>query len=145
MIKAIEHIALSVADLDRSLAFYTDLLGLEVIRILECTPDSLLGKVTAMEKCSARIAHLRAGGVMLELFEYISPRGGELAVERRQADIGFIHIGLVSEDVAGDYERLKREGVEFLSEPVEFRPGVWMCYFYGPDGEVCELRKDEQT
>ena len=31
--------------------------------------------------------------------------------------------------------------VEFISEPVEFRPGVWIVYFCGPDGEVCELRE----
>jgi len=27
---------------------------------------------------------------------------------------------------------------------VEFRPGVWIVYFHGPDGEVCELRQVPQ-
>ncbi|HUV08082.1 MAG TPA: VOC family protein, partial [Spirochaetia bacterium] len=58
-----------------------------------------------------------------------------------QADHGFIHIGFTSNDVPADYSRLKEKGVEFLSEPLEFRPKVWIVYFYGPDGEVCELRQ----
>ena len=32
--------------------------------------------------------------------------------------------------------------LRFLSDPVEFRPGVWVVYFLGPDGEVVELRRD---
>ena len=51
------------------------------------------------------------------------------------------HIGFVSTDVRADYARLKGQGVTFFGEPVEFRPGVWVVYFYGPDGEVCELRQ----
>jgi hypothetical protein len=31
--------------------------------------------------------------------------------------------------------------VRFLGKPVEFRPGVWIFYFFGPDGEVCEMRQ----
>ena len=54
---------------------------------------------------------------------------------------GLIHIGFSSNDVRGDYERLKKEGVTFFGDPVEFRPQVWVVYFYGPDGEVCELRE----
>jgi catechol 2,3-dioxygenase-like lactoylglutathione lyase family enzyme len=145
MTGGIEHVALSVADLERSIAFYRDLLGLEVIRILDCGSETPLGSVTGLKGAGARIAHLRAGEVMLELFEYLNPRGRPPAAGRRQADHGFIHIGLASADVRSDYQRLAAEGVEFLSGPVEFRPGVWMCYFYGPDGEVCELRKEETT
>ena len=35
------------------------------------------------------------------------------------------------------FERLKKQGVRFFGEPFEFRSGVWIVYFYGPDGEVC--------
>jgi hypothetical protein len=78
---------------------------------------------------------------MLELFEYLDPRGRPVFPERRQADHGLIHLGFTSIDVRADYSRLKNKGVSFFSEPVEFRPNVWIVYFYGPDGEVCELRE----
>lgn len=139
--------ALSVADMQRSLEFYRDLLGLELVRELDCGPDSQLGTVVGLPNCSARIAHLMCGGTMLELFEYTVPRGDPLPSNHRQADHGPVHFGFQCNNVRGDYERLSDAGVDFISEPVEFRPGVWIVYFHGPDGEVCELREtpDGQT
>ncbi len=141
MIKGLEHTALSVADLERSVAFYRDVLGLRVIRIIECGPETRLGDVTNMLGCRARIAHLESGLNMLELFEYQKPRGKKIAQDYKQADQGLIHLGFTSTDVRADYQRLKNLGVRFFSEPVEFRPDVWIVYFYGPDNEVCELRQ----
>ena len=94
-----------------------------------------------MPDCVARIAHLKSGQNMLELFEYIKPTGKKIPKDHKQADNGFIHAGFKSSDVRNDYLRLKEEGVNFISEPVEFRKDVWICYFYGPDGEVCEIRQ----
>jgi len=141
MIKGLDHTALSVADLDRSIAFYCEHFQMTVERTLECGADSLLGQVTGMPKCVARIAHLRKGQAMLELFEYKNPAGRKLPNDFRQADHGFVHLGFCSDDVRADYRRLKEGGVRFVSEPVEFRPNVWIVYFRGPDGEMCELRQ----
>jgi catechol 2,3-dioxygenase-like lactoylglutathione lyase family enzyme len=141
MIKGLEHAALSVADLERSIAFYRDLLGFEVIRIIDPGSTLRLGKVVGLPGCRARIAHLQKGSAMLELFEYHQPRGRELPDDHTQADHGFIHIGITSSDTRADYEQLRRRGVRFIGAPVEFRPGVWIVYFYGPDREVCELRQ----
>ena len=139
MITQLEHTALSVADLDRSLAFYRDLLGFQLARLIEPREDGLLSAITGLPGARARIAHLTLGDQMLELFEYLEPRGHP--APRTQADPGFIHIGFRTDDARGDYERLRALGVEFLSAPVEFRPAVWVAYFRGPDGEVCELRQ----
>lgn len=142
MLKGMEHVGLSVSDLDRSIAFYRDLLDLELLRVIECGEGSRLAEVVALPGCVARIAHLQSPKGMLELFEYVRPRGEPIPRgRRRQADLGHIHAGFSSDDVRGDYARLRSQGVEFLSEPVEFRPGVWIVYFYGPDGEVGELRE----
>jgi catechol 2,3-dioxygenase-like lactoylglutathione lyase family enzyme len=141
MIEGIEHVGLSVADLDKSIEFYCTHLNCEVIRILEANPDSLLGKVVGMPGCIARIAHLKSGPNMLELFEYIEPIGNKIPKDHKQADNGFIHVGFRSSDVRGDYVKLKNAGANFISKPVEFRKDVWICYFYGPDNEVCELRE----
>jgi catechol 2,3-dioxygenase-like lactoylglutathione lyase family enzyme len=144
MIEALEHAALSVSDLDRSIAFYRDLLGFAVARIVECPPSMRLGDVVGLPGCSARIAHLVLGSSMLELFEYTNPRGARIPGGRTQADIGFIHIGLRCSDARGEYRRLCERGVPFFHEPLEFRPGVWIAYFRGPDGEVCELRESRE-
>jgi catechol 2,3-dioxygenase-like lactoylglutathione lyase family enzyme len=141
MITGIDHCALSVSDLERSIAFYRDIIGFELIRTLECPPESKLGGVVGLPNCDARIAHLKKGSMMLELFEYRQPRGDRLPADRTQADNGWSHLGFTSTDVRGDFADLSRQGVKFIGEPVEFRPEVWIVYFYGPDGEVCELRQ----
>lgn len=141
MITALEHVGLSVADLDRSIAFYRDVLGFTVVRVLEVTPAMRLGDVVGLPPCTARIAHLTLGPAMLELFEYRDPTGRPVPVDRTHADHGFNHVGLTSTDTRADCERLRGWGVEFVGEPLEFRPGVWIVYFRGPDGEICELRQ----
>lgn len=141
MIQSIDHTALSVSNLERSIRFYRDLLGFTVVRILEPAPELPLGRVVGMPGATARIAHLEFGGKMLELFEYQEPAGRPPRPDARQADLGWIHMGLTSTDTRADYRRLVKEGVRFFGEPVEFRPGVWIVYFSGPDGEVMELRQ----
>ncbi|TVQ21030.1 MAG: hypothetical protein EA382_14180 [Spirochaetaceae bacterium] len=141
MILRLEHAGLSVADLERSIAFYRDYLGMRVIRVIESGPEMPLGTIVGMPHATARIAHLELDGMMLELFEYTSPRGREIPEDRRQADHGLVHVGFTSTDTRADYAVLREKGVAFLSEPVEYRPNVWVVYFRGPDGEVCELRQ----
>lgn len=141
MIKGLEHVALSVSDLDRSIVFYRDIIGLELVRVFKYGPDSKLGDIVGMPCCTARIAHLTSGGQILELIEYKNPKGRTVPDDARQADNGFIHISFYSTDIHKDYTRLSEIGIRFFSEPVELRPDVWAVYLYGPDNEVCALRQ----
>lgn len=141
MIERLEHVALSVADLQRAIDFYTGLLGFTVLRVLEVAPPMRLGEINGLPGCSARIAHLDCGGTMLELFEYTQPRGRSVDASRTQADHGLIHFGMKTNSIHEDHARLAAAGVNFFGPPVEFRPGAWVVYFNGPDGEVVELRQ----
>ncbi len=144
-----EHVGLSVRSLESSIDFYTRVLGLRVERIIESTPERGLGEIVGLPDCHARIAHLVAAdaaeggetGTMLELFEYVTPRGRPVPGDHTQADLGFVHLGFISADARADYARFQQEGVSCFAPPVEYRPGVWVFYFRGPDGEVCELRQ----
>lgn len=69
MIRQLEHPALNVADLDRSMAFYRGKPGFSVIRILEPPDDPNLGTIAGMAGAKARIAHLKFGENMLDYFE----------------------------------------------------------------------------
>jgi catechol 2,3-dioxygenase-like lactoylglutathione lyase family enzyme len=137
----IEHVALGVTEMERSLLFYRDTLGLRVVRDMEVGPGGALERITGLKNCRARIVHIESGNSMLELFEYHHPSGHQVPHTHSQADKGFIHIGFTSADINADYARLRGKGVQFQSEPVEFRPSVWVAYFRGPDGETCELRQ----
>ncbi|MGD0227495.1 MAG: VOC family protein [Terriglobia bacterium] len=136
-----DHAALSVSSLEKSMAFYVDLLGFEKSDVIECPPEGGLGNVVGLPGCRARIAKLKQDALTLELFEYLDPRGRPLTPDRTQADLGLTHLGFTSADIHADCQRLRQKGVEFYSPPIEYRPHVWNAYFYGPDGETCELRQ----
>jgi catechol 2,3-dioxygenase-like lactoylglutathione lyase family enzyme len=140
MIHCLGHVGLGVKDLERSLEFYRDFLGMEVIMQLEVNDDRM-GRVIGCPGARCRIAHLKLGPNVLELFEYSYPRGRDNAHAVQQYDVGLIHIGFEVQEFHDLLKRLRTKGVQFLGEPVEFRPGVWVLYFRGPDGEVCEFRQ----
>ena len=137
----LEHIALSVSDLERSVGFYRDLIGMEMVETIECSPETGLGDIVGIPGCSTRIAKLKSGQTILELFEYSEPRGRAISIDRTQADNGLTHLGFTSGNIHSDYKKLRENGVKFYSEPIEYRPNVWNAYFYGPDGETCEIRQ----
>lgn len=137
----IEHTGMSVSNLERSIRFYTEVMGLALVRTINPSDDPKLGEVVGLKNCVARIAHLESEGGMLELFEYGRPKGRPAPADRNQADIGFSHIGFSSRDARAEYRRLLDCGVDVIHEPVEFRPNVWIFYFRGPDDEVCEIRE----
>ena len=134
---------LCVSDMERSLEFYRDFLGMEVLMELEITDDRI-ERVIGEKGAQCRIAHLELGGNILELFQYHRPEGKNIAKDLRQCDIGLTHLGFEIDDFHLHVEQLRQRKVEFLAEPVEFRPGVWVVYFRGPDGEVCEFREQPE-
>ena len=134
------HSAIGVSSMERSIAFYKDLLGMKVLMDLDISDDRI-GRVIGEPGAKCRIVHLTSGDAVLELFEYSTPKGVNRVKNLKQYDKGLTHIGF---EVTGFHQlvaKLKDNNVEFLSEPVEFRPNVWVVYFHGPDGEVCELRE----
>ena len=137
-IPGLGHAGLSVSDMKRSKKFYTEVMGMEVVMELDISDDRQ-ARVVGHPGTKCRIAHLRLGDGVLELFEYYEPVGRNKARDMKQWDNGLVHIGFEVDDFHARLETLKQAGVEFLGEPVEFRPGVWVLYFLGPDGEVCEL------
>ena len=140
MIHCLGHVALSVRDMDRSLKFYRDLLGMKVIMDLDITDDRI-ARVIGTPGAKCRIVHLKLGDAVLELFKYYAPTGENRAEDMGQHDHGLVHIGFEVTDFHKHIEELKKNDVQLLGKPVEFRPGVWIAYFRGPDGEVCEFRQ----
>ena len=140
MIKSLGHVGLGVADMKKSLEFYRDFMGMKVLMELNIEDDRI-GRVIGVKDAACKIAHLELGDGILELFEYTNPKGENKAKDMNQFDKGLIHIGFEVDDFHNHIKQLEQRGVKLLGEPVEFRPDVWVAYFYGPDGEVCEIRQ----
>lgn len=141
MFRRVEHVGLSVKDIERAIAFYRDIVGAEVVLDREFGDE--LGRVIGVEGTRARIVHMRLGDTMVELFHYRQPEPRERKPEPGPADYGLTHIGFSVQDFWDTYRRLLERGVRFLGEPVEIRPEVLVAYFYGAEGEICEIKESQ--
>ena len=140
MIRSLEHIALSISDMEHSLAFYRDFIGMKIILEVDFSDDRI-GMIVGAAGARCRVIHLKLGDTILELFQYYYPIGREISPDSCQWDNGFIHIGFRVTDIHKHIEQLKKRGIELLGKEVEIHPGAWVVYFRGPDGEVCEFRE----
>jgi glyoxylase I family protein len=138
-----DHVAVTVKDMDRSLEFYCDLLGLrrDGEHDLEGETISLMaGKDTVRMKV-VRLICPDTPGIHIDLQQYIEPEG-KLS-DSKLGDIANSHFCVEVDDIAKAYETLKSQGVEFVSPPVQFdleHEGKIGCVFFlDPDGYVLEL------
>ena len=134
-----DHIAMSVKDMEKAIAFYRDVVGMEKVFDREFAEG--IARLIGVEGARVRVVHMKLNDSMLELFDYAYPPGREPRPDRRQSDFGLIHIGFIVEDFWGTYRHLVDHGVKFLADPVEIRPGVFVAYFHGVEYEVCEIRE----
>jgi catechol 2,3-dioxygenase-like lactoylglutathione lyase family enzyme len=140
---ALHHTSLTVSDLERSLAFYRDVLGLEVAMQQE-KEGGYLAKISGYPDAHVRMAQLElpGGSHRIELFQYLAPPGERPPLEPR--NVGITHVCLVVDDIHEAYERIRRApGVEPYSEPVELDSGAnkggFGLYVRDPDGITLEL------
>jgi catechol 2,3-dioxygenase-like lactoylglutathione lyase family enzyme len=142
--RTIHHTGYTVSDLDRSLAFYRDLLGLEVIATQE-KRGGYLAAIVGYPDAHVRMAHLRVpgDGHVVELFQYLAP-AGERPGRIEPRDAGASHLCLVVDDLPALYAQLVEAGADsFVSPPVEVDTGInrggLALYLRDPDGIPVEL------
>ena len=142
LVNVLDHVAITVSDIDRSLAFYVDLLGLKEIERhrLEREPISTM---TGKENVVMQVVRLVApetDGIEIDLQQYIEPVGK--TSDAKFGDVRHSHICFGVPNLAEAYEKLSAEGVKFVSEPVRFDLGwaiVHVVFFEDPDGNGLEL------
>jgi catechol 2,3-dioxygenase-like lactoylglutathione lyase family enzyme len=134
-----DHVAMSVKDMEKAIAFYRDVVGMEKVFDREFAEG--MARLIGVEGARVRVVHMKLNDSMIELFDYAHPKGREPRPDRQQSDYGLTHIGFIVEDFWGTYRHLLDHGVRFLADPVEIRPGVHVAYFHGVEYEVCEIRE----
>ncbi|MBS1894612.1 MAG: VOC family protein [Actinobacteria bacterium] len=144
MIRDYHHTVLLVSDMDRSIEFYCDTLGLELINRDDDRRGEFLDQMFNVEGVHIKLALLRAGGEIVELVEPVAP--AEL-VEYDGSDnpFGIARIGWEVEEIEELVEGLKAKGVEFLGDIVEMTVGHYaggkVVFFRDPDGIVLEFQQ----
>ena len=139
MFTQMNHVGMSVKDMEKAIAFYRDIIGMEIS--LDTEFDSPLADIIGSPGAKARVVHMRLGESVVELFDYRQPKGREPRPDANQSDFGLTHIGFFVKGFQKTYDDLKQKGVKFLRKPVEIRPGVHVAYFQGAEHEVCEMRE----
>lgn len=140
-LQAINHFSLTVSDLERSVAFYREKLGFEVV-VRQEGDTNYLSPITGYPNVGIRMAQMQMpSGIRLELFQYTNPVGKPHDPETYHPLS--THICFNVTDLGSLYERLQAAGVEFRSEPVVVSSGAnkggLCCYLRDPDGFSIEL------
>lgn len=124
----IDHAAFQVADLDRSIDFYREVLGFDH---LFTTLD--------LEHCE-RYAYFELGGGKLELLQSLDSQGRPIAYEPPAPKPPYCpHLALDAEDLDRIVESLEAKGVPILGGPYETHGKVKWLYLADPDWNVLEF------
>jgi glyoxylase I family protein len=148
MIRAIDHINIVVADLDRSVRFYTDVLGFK--KTNEATLEGeWIDRIVGLRGVKGRVVYVvaPAGEPRLELLCYDAPKGSTADFNSHSNTVGLRHIALRVDDIHATVARLRGAGAKVFSEPVRVPAGVvrhsagekTLVYFLDPDGVILEL------
>lgn len=148
MIYAVDHINMVVSDLERSVQFYTGLLGFKEVRRAHLEGE-WIESIVGLKGVSADVVFVvaSAGEPRLELLYYESPQGETNPANSLANTPGLRHIALRVKNIHAAAKRLKEAGVKVISEPVAVPASSIshdagrkiLCYFLDPDGVLLEL------
>lgn len=135
------HTSFTVSDLERSLPFWREVIGLELIS-LEPRDPALIERVVGVEGAEVMVAYLRGHGHTLELIEYTAPAERE-HLRPRPCDVGFAHVAYDVDDLDAVLEAAATHGVAPINPPASIdkgpNAGLRVVYARDPDGITIEF------
>jgi catechol 2,3-dioxygenase-like lactoylglutathione lyase family enzyme len=142
---AVDAIGMTVADMDRSVAFYSKVCSFEKVSDVEVAgPD--YERLQGVFGLRMRVVRMRLGEEFIELTEYLAPSGKPFPVESRSNDRWFQHIAMIVSDMDRAYAWLRQNKVRHLSSGPQRLPdwnknaaGIQAFYFADPDGHPLEI------
>jgi len=143
-IKKFHHVGIPVSDLERSLAWYKDVLGIVSANITGEGSGEMLEQMLEVPGADLKAAFVQVdANTQFELLQWKTPASEPFT--QRNCDIGAVHICFEVEDIHAAYEQLKEKGVHINAAPALLDgtggdlDGHWFCYFRDPDGVQLEL------
>jgi len=139
----VHHVKVTVSDLDRSIAFYCDQLGFELIYQADRENLSSYDTIMNMQDVKLRIAMVThpASGFMLGLIQFQNPPS--IVREVKNNYVGPSSLALEVDDARAEFDRLSTAGVMTMSPPTEIvREGRAVSiafYFLDPDKIPIEI------
>jgi len=141
----VESVGITVRDMDRSLKFYTEVLGFKKLSDTEYKGANI-EKLNGLFGINTRVARLRLGDEIIELTDYLTTGGRSIPEDQKSNDLFFQHIAIVVSDMEKAYEHVKKFNVEHVSTAPQTLPksipaaeGIKAFYFHDPDNHNLEL------
>lgn len=119
ILKKVDHIGIAVKNLDETIPYYTETLGLTVLKIEEVASESV------------RVAFIDAGNVKLELLEPMSEQSAIHSFIEKKGE-GIHHIAFGVEGIAERMIELREKGVRILNEQPKIGAGGAQVAFLHP-------------
>ncbi|MFQ7102262.1 MAG: VOC family protein [Anaerovoracaceae bacterium] len=150
-VKGLTHVGVIVKNLEKTIEFYTTVLGLELVdgpSDVFMDPEEGIGM--GIEGDNSEHAHREAilripDGNTIELIEFTVPE--PVNVPLTAACVGKLHMGFLVDDIEEWVKRLAEYDVKPFMAPKEFETGdekkpigYWM-YMRDPDGIIFELQQ----
>jgi catechol 2,3-dioxygenase-like lactoylglutathione lyase family enzyme len=143
--RAVGPIGMTVADADRSVAFYTQVLGFEKVSDVEVWGREY-EQLQGVFGLRMRVVRMRLGDESIELTEYLTPKGRPMPADSRSHDRWFQHVAIIVSDMDRAYARLREHRIQHASPAPQRLPdwnpkagGIRAFYFRDPDGHFLEI------
>jgi catechol 2,3-dioxygenase-like lactoylglutathione lyase family enzyme len=145
LVRAVDAVGMTVADMDRSIAFYGQVLGFAKVSDTEVWGPEY-ERLQGVFGLRIRVVRMRLGDEQIELTEYLTPRGRPIPADSRSHDRWFQHIAIIVSDMDRAYAWLRQHRVEHASPAPQRLPdwnpnagGIRAFYFKDPDGHPLEV------
>ena len=138
-VQSIRHTRIVVSDMERSLRFYRDLLGMEIWADFN-DESQYVQNVTGVPGAQIWMIKLKArDGVSIELLQYLS-HPQKMPPPRQACDVGVNHVALQVDDLDNLHAKLAAEGIQFNAPPTVSSEGfAKVTYCRDPEGVLVEL------
>ena len=145
IVRAVDSVAITVGDMDRALAFYSEVLSFEKVSDQEVGGEPY-ERLHGLPGLRVRVVRMRLGREHVDLIECRTPRGRPVPADSRSNDRWFQHVAIIVSDMDQAYLRLRRHDVEHASPAPQRLPdwnpgaaGIRAFYFKDPDGHPLEI------
>ena len=138
---ATDHTGFTVANIERSLVFWQDVLGFKLSHRAHHT-DNLASEVTGVPGAEISIAVLKSPGHRIELLEYHAPPNRK-RVYLRPCDVGSVHVALTVDNLDAVLNTIAGSGWKAAGKPQTLKSGPnagkRVVYIRDPDGTTIEF------
>jgi catechol 2,3-dioxygenase-like lactoylglutathione lyase family enzyme len=142
---AVDSVGIPVSDMERSRAFYSEVLGFRQVADREVFGEPY-EKLYGVFGVRLRSVRLQLGDEFIELMQFQTPRGRPLPVDSRSNDRWFQHVAIIVSDMDKAYAVLRAHHVGYASTAPQRLPdwnpdagGIQAFYFRDPDHNNLEV------